>query len=149
MNELVLQYDCPLLDLGDRKGYWGYIDFIAERELGKTAAVKGVDCIGRAFLSLKAEFLFENGDSLPTFATFFQKYVNNKNIWQCFNYIGMELLKTSYEGDGYPVDAKQIALLQQLLTQNKVDELDLALLPSFTVPPNSLQMRADRISSYY
>lgn len=121
MNELVLHYDCPLLDIGQQKGHWGYINFIEERALGSSPAKKGVDCIGRPFLALKAEFILENGDLLPTFSTFYQKYVNNKIIWQCYNMTGKELLKTCEWGDGYAIDKEQIALLKELLTYQKID----------------------------
>ena len=121
MNELVIDYHCPLLDIGQQKGNWGYINFIEEYQLGPSAVVKGADCIGRSFLALKAEFVLENGDRVPTFSTFYQKYVNNKNIWQCYNYIGKELLWTSYIGDGYPIDKEQTALLKELLTYQRIE----------------------------
>jgi hypothetical protein len=75
---------------------------------------------------LKAEYVVDN-QTWPTFSTFFQKYVNNKNIWQCFNYPGMALLKTDYMGDGYAIDAKQIAFLQDLLSRQKLDDFELPL----------------------
>jgi hypothetical protein len=58
---------------------------------------------------------------LPTFSTFYQKYVNNKNIWQCYNYQGFELLYTEYEGDGYAITAAQVDLLTELLAKKKID----------------------------
>ena len=138
-----MQYDCPVIDIGDRKGYWGYIDFISEREIGKgVAAVKGVDCIGRAFLSVKAEYVVDS-QTWPTFSTFFQKYVNNKNIWQCFNYPGMALLKTDYMGDGYAIDAKQIAFLQDLLTRQKLDDAFELPLDVLDVPREVLDLPLD------
>lgn len=137
MNELVLDYDCPLLDIGQQKGNWGYINFIEEYQLGPSAVVKGADCIGRSFLALKAEFVLENGDLVPTFSTFYQKYVNNKNIWQCYNYIGKELLWTSYIGDGYPIDKEQTALLKELLTYQRI-ELTAKDVTHFMFDPNSI-----------
>jgi hypothetical protein len=70
MDQLVLTYECPLLNIGDKKGYWGYIDFIREEELRQTAVVKGQDCINRPFLAIKAEFVLENGSTVPVFATY-------------------------------------------------------------------------------
>ena len=121
MNELVLEYDCPILNIGQQKGDWGYINFIEERALGATAVMKGLDCIGRPFLVCRAALVLENGEQQPTFSTFYQKYVNNKNIWQCFNSVGMELLRTTYNGDGYNIDKEQIALLKELLTYQTID----------------------------
>jgi hypothetical protein len=149
MDEFVLNYDCPTLSIGEKKGDWGFIDFIAERELGQTAVMKGVDCVGRAFLVIKAEFVLENGEVVPSFATFFQKYVNNKNIWQCFNYKGMEMLYTSYIGDGYPVTVTQIELLKQLLTEREVDLLNIPSDELFHSNANYIRLRCDRISSFY
>jgi hypothetical protein len=153
LHELVLNCDCSILPIGDKKGYWGYIDFINERELGKKAVMKGVDCIGRPFLVVKAEFVLESGATVPLFATLFQKYVNNKNIWQCYNYEGMELFQTSYIGDGCPVSDKQVALLQQLMYEQKIDLLnsDLSILAEHKTESVkvSLQLRRDRVSSYY
>jgi len=153
MNALYTNYECPILNIGDKKGNWGYIDFINERELGKTAVMKGVDCIDRPFLVLKAEFVLESGATVPLFATLFQKYVNNKNIWQCFNYEGMDLLQTSYIGDGCPISDKQVALLEQLLYEKKIHLLNsdiniLAEHKTESIKVN-LQLRADRVSSYF
>lgn len=153
MNTLYTSYECPVLSIGEKKGNWGYIDFIAERELGKTAVMKGTDCIKRPFLVLKAEFVLENGNTVPAFVTLFQKYVNNKNIWQCFNYEGMELLQTSYIGDGTPISEKQVALLQQLLTEKQIElqPSDIGILAEHKTESIKvgLQLRYDRISSFF
>ena len=140
MHNVVQYYECPLLNIGQRKGNWGYIDFIDEREMRQSAVMKGQDCIGRPFLVIKAEFVLAEGETLPVFATLFQKYVNNKNIWQCFNYPGMEFLQTSYIGDGYPVDAGQIALLTELLREKRID------LPREGLFPHKLPMVALQVT---
>lgn len=148
----MLTYECPLLNIGDKKGYGGYIDFIREEELRQTAVVKGHDCINRPFLAIKAEFVLENGSTVPVFATLYQKYVNNKNIWQCFNYPEMELLNTSYMGEGYPIDAGQIALITALLHEKRIS-LDSTIEGLFFHPYKppfvALQLRTDRRSSFY
>ena len=147
MHNVVHYYECPLLNIGQRKGNWGYIDFIDERELRQSAVMKGQDCIGRPFLVIKAEFVLAEGETLPVFATLFQKYVNNKNIWQCCNYPGMEFLQTSYIGDGYPVDAQQIALLTELLREKRIDLPMEGLFPH-KLPMVALQLRTDRRNSF-
>ena len=176
LHSIVANYDCPILSIGERKGDWGYIDFIAERELGQTAVMKGVDCVGRAFIVIKAEFVLEQDElacadaagasasagamRVPVFVTLFQKYVNNKNIWQCFNYKGMELLYTSHIGDGYPITDAQMGLIQKLLNEKKV-EICNANSNANAISGNNLELfysqekytglrlRCDRISSYY
>lgn len=117
-----MNIECPILDIGAKKGDWGFINFIREHDFpATTAVVKGQDCIGRPFFAVKAEFVFADGSTLPTFSTFYQKYCNNKNIWQCFNYPNRELLKTFYGGEGYPMTSLQFALLDQLLTNGRVE----------------------------
>jgi hypothetical protein len=74
---------------------------------------------------------------VPTFSTFYQKYVNNKNIWQCYNYTGKELLWTSYIGDGYPIDKEQTALLKELLTYQRI-ELTAKDVTHFMFDPHSI-----------
>lgn len=148
LHRFVEDYDCPILSIGERKGFWGYIDFIEECELKNDAVIKGADCIGRPFIAIKAEFVLENGETVATFATLFQKYVNNKNIWQCFNYAGKEMLKTSYIGDGFPVTEKQIMLLQTLITERHIELTDLTDVAHHdTVTPiQGLRLRSQRIS---
>jgi hypothetical protein len=145
MDRLVLEYECPILNIGQQKGDWGYIDFIREREMGQAAVMKGQDCIGRAFLVIKAEYVLAEGDPIHVFATLYQKYVNNKNIWQCFNYPGMELLKTSYIGEGYAVDEKQIALLTDLLRDQCIPMMEGLYRES---PFVSLRLRSHRRGSF-
>jgi len=135
-----MNIDCPILDIGEKKGDWGFINFIREHDFPATeAVVKGQDCIGRPFFAVKAEFVFEDGSTLPTFATFYQKYCNNKNIWQCFNYPKRELLKTFYGGEGYPMTPMQFTLLDQLLTNGRVELTEeyiahLAVVPATLAP---------------
>ena len=152
LYDFVQAYDCPVLNIGEQKGDWGYINFIHEKDLGQSAVMKGQDCIGRAFLALKAEFMLAEGPPIPVFATLYQKYVNNKTIWQCFNYPGMEFLKTSYLGDGYPIDDMQIALFIALLLEKQIDlaPLEEGLFPrQADAPIVALRLRTDRRSSFY
>ena len=113
LTTILLNYECPLIRVGQQKGDNGVIDFITEQQLNRSQAMgKGVDCIGRAFLAFKAEFVFESGVTSPIFVTLYQKYVNNKNIWACFNYAGMALFPSSAE----PITARQEVLLLELLS---------------------------------
>jgi len=68
----IFRMDFPILDLGQRMGRTGYIDFIDHRELGDNNVVKGVDCYGRRFLVLKCEI---EGDVDAQYCiTFFKRY---------------------------------------------------------------------------
>lgn len=112
----MLNYECPTLNIGVRKGSTSYIDFIQERELRENAVMKGVDCIGRPFLAVKAEYVLSNGETVPTFSTFFKRYVDVNNIWHCCGHDGLLLLHT--EGGMQP---KQFDFLNQLLYEKEVD----------------------------
>ena len=87
----------------------------------------------------KSIYYINNGSLSTRLCEFISKYVNNKNIWQCFNYPVMELLKTSYvghgHGHGHDVDAVQIVLITTLLIAES--------------PTIALQLRSDRRSSFY
>ena len=36
----IYNYECPILNIGDRKGHTGYIDFIQEKELGLNSVIE-------------------------------------------------------------------------------------------------------------
>ena len=123
LQELISQiynYDCPILNIGDRKGNTGYIDFIQEKELGLNSVMKGNDCIQRPFIIIKAELVLSNGDTIPTISTFFQRYNDCKSLWQCCGHSGRLLMNT----DG-GMSEIQFEFLNQLLNvKEKVVDLD-------------------------
>ena len=108
--------DFPILDIFNRKGSTSYIDFIKEKELGQHSVIKGVDCIGRFFITIKAEYLLPTGELVPSFSTFFQRYSDDYNTWQCCGHDGTLLFAT--EGG---MRHEQFEILYQLLTDSKVD----------------------------
>ena len=112
----ILNYACPNLNIGDRKGSTGYIDFIKESELGQYAVMKGLDCIGRPFLAVKSEYVLMTGRTVPSFSIFFQRYIDEKFLWQCCGHDGAYLMHT--EG-GMRHD--QFVFLQLLLDEKVVD----------------------------
>ena len=117
----IYNYDCPILNIGDRKGHTGYIDFIQEKELGLNSVMKGMDCIQRPFIIIKAELVLSNGDTIPTISTFFQRYNDCKSLWQCCGHTGRLLMNT----DG-GMSEIQFEFLNQLLNvKEKVVDLEL------------------------
>jgi len=119
----IYNYECPILNIGDRKGHTGYIDFIQEKELGLNSVMKGMDCIQRPFIIIKAELILSNGDTIPTISTFFQRYNDCKSLWQCCGHDGRLLMNT----DG-GMSQIQFEFLNQLLNvkeKEKIVDLDL------------------------
>ena len=68
----------PILDIGDRQGETGYIDFIKPKELS-APIMRGTDCSGREFFTMRAK-INQNyfNDDTARVQTFFQR---EKNIW--------------------------------------------------------------------
>ena len=121
----IYNYECAILNIGDRKGHTGYIDFIQEKELGENSVMKGFDCIQRPFIIIKAELVLSNGDTIPTISTFFQRYNDCKSLWQCCGHSGRLLMNT----DG-GMSEFQFEFLNQLLNvteKEKEKEVDLDL----------------------
>ena len=119
----IYNYECAILNIGDRKGHTGYIDFIQEKELGENSVMKGFDCIQRPFIIIKAELVLSNGDTIPTISTFFQRYNDCKSLWQCCGHDGRLLMNT----DG-GMSQIQFEFLNQLLNvkeKEKIVDLDL------------------------
>jgi hypothetical protein len=112
----LVNFDCPILNIGDRKGGTGYIDFIKETELGQHAVMKGTDCIGRPFLAVKSAYVLMSGRTVPSFSIFFQRYIDEKQLWQCCGHDGSYLMHT--EGG---MRYEQFVFLQCLLDEKLVD----------------------------
>lgn len=64
--------DCALLDIGERRGWTSYIDFIRPDELADERAMKGTDALGRRFIVFKCTVATDPPRRL--FTTFFQRY---------------------------------------------------------------------------
>ena len=84
----------PILDIGNKNGSTGYLDFIKSDELGTNNIMKGLDCLSRPFIVFKAEFEYPNGLKKKTFTTFFQRYSDNHNLWHCCGHYGINLMDT-------------------------------------------------------
>ena len=69
------------LDIQDRKGITGYIDFINPTELNNYNVMSGFDYANRRFFVIKAEIEYSDKPKIKTFTTFFQRYSDNNLLW--------------------------------------------------------------------
>jgi len=79
MLELWKELDCPVLDIGDRRGSTDYIDFISEDELTHPI-MKGIDTLNRPFFCLRFTVKTDK-ETRTAYRTFFQRYTSNKHTW--------------------------------------------------------------------
>jgi len=63
----------PILDIGDKIGFTGYIDFI-DWEDATESVMKGYDKYGRSFIVVKTKFIHKDGTILTSMETFFQRW---------------------------------------------------------------------------
>lgn len=67
----------PVHDLGNRMGHTGYIDILRPDDLS-SPIVKGVDCYGRPFVSVRVQN--KNDNSRYVF-TIFRRYTSPDSLW--------------------------------------------------------------------
>ena len=75
-----LSLSLPQLNIGNRQGNTGYIDFIEIEEL-TSPRMGGRDSCGRHFLVAKGKTMLADGSSIPFFQTFFQRYTGEYILW--------------------------------------------------------------------
>jgi len=80
LDEIFNKNDYPILDIGNRQGTTGYIDFIKPSELMNHSIMKGIDNMNRRFLVCKSETVV-NRRNVQMFTTFFQRYSNNPTLY--------------------------------------------------------------------
>jgi len=107
--------DCPILDIGDREGVTGYIDFIDTSEFVEPFN-KGIDKYERKFISLRANIEYEDGTTKETFTTLFQRYAGRENLWMGAGTRATHLFAT----DG-GTNLHQVKLVLKLLQEGSVD----------------------------
>jgi hypothetical protein len=112
----IINYNCNILDIGNKTGRTGYIDFIEPEDIGSNDVMKGIDINGRKFIVFKAEYIFSNGKKTETFSTIFQRYSDSENTWQCCGHFGLNIMST--EG-GMNLD--QFDFLDELLYSKNID----------------------------
>lgn len=118
MINLINSLKFPNLDIMNRIGQTGYIDFIKPNELvSNTDVMSGIDIYSRKFFVIKASFVFANinKQNFDTFSIFFQRYNDNEQLWHFCGHYGKYLMNT--EGG---TSIKQFELVYNLLKDNIV-----------------------------
>ena len=65
--------NCSKIDIGERRGATGYIDFISKDEVSEVAT-SGEDYFGREFVVLKGKIHYNDDTTKDFFQTFFRRY---------------------------------------------------------------------------
>jgi len=76
----IYNIECPTLDIGERTGGTGYIDFIKSSEFPESFR-KGIDKFGRKFISFRADIHYANGGINETLTTLFQRSNDYQHLW--------------------------------------------------------------------
>ena len=113
----IFNIDCPTLDVGQRVGHTGYIDFINKNEL-TGSYVKGIDKHGRKFVSFVATIEYKDGEKKNTFTTLFQRYTGDESVWMGAS-CGQQLF---YTNGGANIE--QLKLVHNLLSKKSVDIIE-------------------------
>ena len=106
-SELCKQ-NTPVLDIGERQGVTGYIDFISWKEV-KHPIMIGRDTNGRRFIVIK--MILNNQKIMQTY---FQRYTNSENLWMGCGCYTRNLFYTSGG-----INAEQIELVRQIIKGNR------------------------------
>ena len=92
-SQFIDTLDVPILDIGDKRGYTDYIDFIEITDVS-APVMKGIDCFSRPFLVLKMKGKSDRGDEIDLFQTFFQRYTGDIGLWMGAGSSNHELFNT-------------------------------------------------------
>jgi len=111
--------DCSDLNIEDRVGNTGYIDFITPDDMNE-AFNKGVDIYRRKFINILANIEYENGSVKKTLSTLFQRYSGDDGLWMIGGDKNIPTLMESYGG----VNIEQFNLIRRLLEEKSVDITD-------------------------
>jgi hypothetical protein len=114
ITQEIYNQDCPNLDIGNRVGHTGYIDFIDTCEFVEPFN-KGIDKYGRKFVSFSANIEYEDGTTKETFTTLFQRYFDRENLW-----VGAGRHTHLFATDG-GTNLQQLQLVLNLLQEGSVD----------------------------
>lgn len=111
----IMKKNYPILDIGDRYGTTGYLDFITFNDLS-APVMKGYDHFKRPFFVISAIITKSDGSTIKTIETFFQRYDDFKNLWHGCGHDGPYFLSTQ---GGMKIN--QVYFIEKLLENNKVD----------------------------
>lgn len=115
----IMNFDCPILDIGNRVGGTGYIDFIDNDEFSEPVN-KGKDIHGRLFISFRTMIEYKDGNKKETFMTLFQRYTGYKRLWVGAGKRRDKILMDTTGG----ADLDQLKLIYKLLHEKSVDIID-------------------------
>jgi hypothetical protein len=126
-----------ILDIGDKNGSTGYLDFFQPSDLKDGLSImKGQDMAGRKFFVFKSIFEFEDGSVFENFTSFFQRFYDNELLWHCCGHYGPYIMNT--EGG---TSNEQFKFIFELLTNDcvqlnkeKCDKLRLNFPIGFEMP---------------
>ncbi len=113
----IYNLECPILNIGDRTGYTGYIDFIDDIEIQESFN-KGIDKYDRKFICFRTNIEYEDGQIKNTFMTLFQRYSREEKLW-----MGAGRNTHLFATDG-GTNLHQVKLLLKLLQEGSVDITD-------------------------
>lgn len=106
-----------ILDIGDKNGSTGYLDFFQPSDLKDGLSImKGQDMAGRKFFVFKSIFEFEDGSIYENFTSFFQRYETDNLLWHCCGHYGRYIMNT----DG-GTSNEQFKFIFELLTNDYVE----------------------------
>jgi hypothetical protein len=115
ITQEIYNQDCPILDISDRVGITGYIDFIDTSEFVEPFN-KGIDKYERKFVSFRANIEYEDGTTIETFTTLFQRYSGRENLW-----MGAGRRETYLFATDGGTNLQQLQLVLKLLQEGSVD----------------------------
>jgi hypothetical protein len=106
----------PVLNIGDRSGFTGYIDFIKPNEC-VYPAMKGLDNCNRSFIVVKGNVTLKDDSIVPFSQTFFQRYSPPDNLLWMGAYCGGKELFETVGG----LNIHQRDFLRLLLTDKSIE----------------------------
>lgn len=109
--------DFDILNIGDKNGFTGYLDFFQPSDLkDELSIMKGQDIMERNFFVFKSFFEFEDGSIFENFTSFFQRYPDDNLLWHCCGHYGQYIMNT--EGG---TTNEQFKFIFELLTNGCVE----------------------------
>ena len=127
-----------ILDIGDRCGDTTYIDFIKSNEVSNDV-MKGIDIFRRPFFVFKATIKYENGNSIKSFTTWFQRYTDNDLLWHTCGNDGFVLFDTSGGAN-----IEQMIFIKKLFKNGEVMGDDIIRLTNQVIESDLIDPEKDR-----
>ena len=119
--------DYPILDIGNNNGFTGYLDFITFN-----------DQFNRPFFVVRTIITKSDGSTIKIMETFFQIYLNDKNLWHGCGHDGPYFLLT----DG-GMKLNQINFIESWyvdLTNELMDNIRFCIRPYADTGPISIKI---------